>query len=146
MRSIFKPGRAYTSWVITIILSLMLIFSLATMLAAQIGTWRPNVITIGGRVVLTSLPAVAVTGAPTTAQGFQNAANGIGWIRAVGLNGGTTISVWDGTTLVRTLTGDAVATSAEVTREVASTLVYHRERLGGIAPSACLVRAAGRPI
>ena len=43
--------------------------------------------------------------------------------------------------LVRTLSGAAVATTADVVREVASTLVYYRERLGGEGVSRAFVRS-----
>ena len=47
--------------------------------------------------------------------------------------------------LVRTLSGSAVATTADVRREVASTLVYYRERLGGAGVGAAFVRSVVEP-
>lgn len=47
--------------------------------------------------------------------------------------------------VVRTLTGDAAATTADVAREVASTLVYFRERLGGGSLEAAAVRSTAVP-
>jgi hypothetical protein len=44
--------------------------------------------------------------------------------------------------LVRTLSGAAVAATADVTREVSSTLMYYRERLGGEGISRAFVRSA----
>jgi hypothetical protein len=46
--------------------------------------------------------------------------------------------------LVRTLSGAAVATTADVLREVSSTLLYYRERLGGEGISRALVRSTVR--
>ncbi len=48
--------------------------------------------------------------------------------------------------LVRTLAGESASQAAGVVREISNTLVYYRERLGGDAPGACLVRAAGREL
>lgn len=47
--------------------------------------------------------------------------------------------------LVRTLAGEAAASEDEVAREVANTLLYYRERLGGIALSQAMVRSAVLP-
>ena len=47
--------------------------------------------------------------------------------------------------LVRTLSGAAVASTADVLREVASTLVYYRERLGGAGVTAAFVRSSVLP-
>jgi hypothetical protein len=47
--------------------------------------------------------------------------------------------------LVRTLTGEAAASSDEVAREVGNTLLYYRERLGGTALAAAVVRSALLP-
>jgi hypothetical protein len=44
--------------------------------------------------------------------------------------------------LVRTLSGAAVSSTADVLREVASTLVYYRERLGGAGVTAAFVRSS----
>lgn len=44
--------------------------------------------------------------------------------------------------LVRTLSGTAVASTADVLREVGSTLVYYRERLGGAGVTTAAVRSA----
>ena len=48
--------------------------------------------------------------------------------------------------LVRTLSGAAVATRAGVVREVSSTLIYYRERLGGSGVTAAFVRSAAHPV
>jgi hypothetical protein len=48
--------------------------------------------------------------------------------------------------LVRTLSGAAVANPPGVAREVASTLIYYRERLGGSGVTAAFVRSAAHPI
>jgi hypothetical protein len=47
--------------------------------------------------------------------------------------------------LVRTLSGAAVASPAEVIREVSSTLIYYRERLGGSGITTAFVRSAVFP-
>lgn len=47
--------------------------------------------------------------------------------------------------LVRTLSGASVATPADVVREVSSTLIYYRERLGGAGIATALVRSAAHP-
>jgi type IV pilus assembly protein PilM len=47
--------------------------------------------------------------------------------------------------LLRTLSGAGAATLAEVTREVSSTLIYYRERLGGSGIATALVRSAAHP-
>lgn len=47
--------------------------------------------------------------------------------------------------LFRTLSGGAVATPAGVAREVSSTLIYYRERLGGSGVTAAFVRSAAFP-
>lgn len=44
--------------------------------------------------------------------------------------------------LLRTLSGSAVAASADVVREVSSTLIYYRERLGGGGIDSAFVRSA----
>jgi Tfp pilus assembly PilM family ATPase len=47
--------------------------------------------------------------------------------------------------LVRTLVGEAAASSDEVAREVGNTLLYYRERLGGTALAQAVVRSAMLP-
>jgi type IV pilus assembly protein PilM len=47
--------------------------------------------------------------------------------------------------LLRTLSGAAAATPADVVREVGSTLIYYRERLGGAGISTAFVRSAVHP-
>ncbi len=47
--------------------------------------------------------------------------------------------------LLRTLTGASTVDPAEVSREVATTLLYHRERLGGSALGRVLLRSGARP-
>ncbi|HLA78200.1 MAG TPA: hypothetical protein VJU18_11525 [Vicinamibacteria bacterium] len=48
--------------------------------------------------------------------------------------------------LVRTLTGASTLDPAEVSREVATTLLYHRERLGGAALGRVLLRSGVHPV
>jgi hypothetical protein len=47
--------------------------------------------------------------------------------------------------LVRTLVGEAAASPDQVPREIASTLLYYRERLGGPGLAGAALRASGRP-
>ena len=47
--------------------------------------------------------------------------------------------------LVRTLTGASTLDPGEVSREVATTLLYHRERLGGTALGRVLLRSGAHP-
>jgi Tfp pilus assembly PilM family ATPase len=47
--------------------------------------------------------------------------------------------------LLRTLAGEAAASEEEVTREVANTLLYYRERLGGTTLAQAMVRSALLP-
>lgn len=47
--------------------------------------------------------------------------------------------------LMRTLVGESAATPDQVAREVSSTVIYYRERLGGAGLAGAALRSAGRP-